>query len=75
MIEWYDEKNEAIIVMVRFPDGVDEAVHPNEDGTHTIFLNEQLCELRMRRAYLHALAHIHRDDFRPGSVQAVEASA
>ena len=70
---WWDEAHQAVVVYL--PLAVDEAVTPNEDGTHTIFLNEAMCEARKIKAYHHALKHIRRNDFAAGSVQAVEDSA
>lgn len=73
MTSWYDEKNEALVVLVCFPAGVDEAVHPNEDGTCTVFLNENLTDDARVRAYVHALGHISREDFyREDDVQLLE---
>lgn len=68
---WWDEAHEAVVVVL--PLAVDEAVHPNEDGSCTIFLNEALCDSRLARAYNHAIRHIQRGDFSAGSVQAMEA--
>lgn len=70
---WWDEAHEAVVVYL--PLAVDEAVHPNEDGSYTVFLNEAMCEARRIRAYRHALAHIRRNDFAAGSVQTAEISA
>lgn len=73
MTKWWDERNETMVVLLCFPDGVDECVHPNEDGTHTVFLNENLTEDARVRAYIHALDHISREDFyREDDVQVIE---
>lgn len=75
MTTWYDEEHDAVVVCLWLPEGVDEAVHPNEDGTFSIFLRESMPDARKVKAYHHALKHIRRNDFAPGSVQAVEESA
>lgn len=76
MTKWWDEEHEAMVVLITFPVGVDEAVHPNEDGSHTIFINDALSEDARIRAYIHALGHISRDDFyAEEDVQLVEAYA
>lgn len=42
---------------------VEEEVHPNEDGSYSIFINARLNWERQMNAYKHALEHIMRDDF------------
>jgi hypothetical protein len=42
---------------------VEEEVHPNEDGSFTIFINARLSSGRQMLAYQHALEHIMNDDF------------
>ncbi len=42
---------------------VEEEVHPNEDGSFTIFINARISRARQMLAYQHALEHIMRDDF------------
>ena len=41
---------------------VEEEVHPNEDGSFSIFINARISQARQMIAYQHALAHIMRDD-------------
>lgn len=72
---WYDEKNRVIVVTMPLPAGVDEAVTPNDDETHTVFLNENRPASVRIRAYDHALGHIRRGDFWEEDVQAIEARA
>lgn len=72
---WYDEKNGIMVVTMPMPEGVDEAVTPNDDETHTVFLNENRPESARIRAYHHALGHILRGDFGREDVQAIEALA
>lgn len=38
-------------------------IHPNDDGSYTIVINSQLCELKKRAALYHELAHLFGDDF------------
>ena len=76
MTQWWDEEHEAMVVLITFPVGVDEAVCPNEDGSHTIFLSDRLSDDARIRAYIHALGHISREDFyAEADVQALEAYA
>lgn len=42
---------------------VEEEVHPNEDGSFTIFINARISRARQMLAYQHALEHIMRNDF------------
>lgn len=42
---------------------VEEEVHPNEDGSFTIFINARISHARQMLAYQHALEHIMRNDF------------
>ena len=42
---------------------VREVVVENEDGGHTVFINEQLSEEARRAAFHHAMSHIEHDDF------------
>lgn len=76
MTVWWDERNGVIVVTLPLPAGVDEAVTPNEDDTHTVFLNENRPRSIRIRAYNHALGHIQRGDFGScESVQVIEARA
>ncbi len=51
---------------------VEEEVHPNEDGSFTIFINSRLnCEKQML-AYQHALRHIMDDDFSKSCADDIE---
>ena len=42
---------------------VEEEVHPNEDGSYTIFINARISNERQMVAYQHDLEHIMNDDF------------
>lgn len=52
-----------------------EMVVPNEDGSYTIFINEQLSPEARMDAYNHALHHINHNDFDKYDVQDIEATA
>ena len=54
---------------------IEEAVTQNDDGTHTIVINDRISDAAAVRAYRHALRHIERSDFDACDVQAVEVSA
>lgn len=75
MTTWYDELNGLNVVFLALPDGIDEAVTVNPDGSYTAFISTQICEDRQRKAYQHALWHISHDDFWKPDVQNVEYEA
>lgn len=52
-----------------------EAVTENEDGSYTIFINDNLCEAKKQNKIQHALKHIYGDDFRKSNVQEIECDA
>jgi hypothetical protein len=55
---------EAIgVYFLNMDTAVEEEVHPNEDGSFTIFINARLSNDRQMLAYRHALEHIMNDDF------------
>lgn len=54
---------------------VNEAVTENEDGSFTIFINENLCESKRLEAIYHAFLHITQQDFEKSDIQEIEASA
>lgn len=51
---------------------VNEAVTENEDGSYTIFVNNNLCESKRIRAIKHAIDHIKNGDFGKSDVQKIE---
>ncbi len=64
------------IQLIHLGKGVREMVFENEDGGHTVFIDDQLAPEAMRAAYRHALRHIEEDDFgRHGDVQEIETRA
>ena len=52
-----------------------EMVRSNEDGSYTILLNSRQAPNLLKKAYLHALEHIRRDDWKKDNVQEIEAEA
>lgn len=76
MTTWYDWVHEAVVVKMTLPPEVEEAVTPNEDGTHTIVINDRITEEKALRAYHHALRHIEAGDFQSGEdAQTIERRA
>lgn len=55
---------------------VREVVVENEDGGHTIFIDDRLSGDAQKKAYRHALRHIEEDDFgKHGDVGEIEREA
>ena len=52
-----------------------EAVTENEDGSFTIFVNNNLCESKRLLAIQHAIRHISGNDFWKADVQEIECVA
>lgn len=64
------------VQLIHLGRGVREMVFENEDGGHTVFIDDQLAPEAQRKAFLHAMRHIEEDDFgRHGSVQEIETRA
>lgn len=62
--------------LINFPPGkVREAVTENEDGSYTIFIEENLSQSERQREFLHAMRHIAGDDFEKSNVQKIERIA
>ena len=62
--------------LIHLGKGVREMVFENEDGGHTVFIEEQLAPEARKAAYRHAMRHIEEDDFgRHGDVQEIETRA
>ena len=60
-----------------FMDGmtVNEMVTENEDGSFTIFVNNNLCDSKRLKAINHAIRHIKGRDFEKADIQEIESSA
>lgn len=64
------------VIVIHLGRGVREMVFENEDGGHTVFIDDQLTPEAQRKAFLHAMRHIEEDDFgRHGDVQEIETRA
>ena len=62
--------------LINFPPGnVREAVTENEDGSYTIFIEENLSQSERQREFLHAMKHIAGDDFSNNDIQLIEYDA
>ena len=60
------ESADVFVRQVPMPTGIHGAVPPNDDGTFSIYLNENDPLARQLKAYLHELSHILSDDFYTG---------
>ena len=64
------------VIIIHLGKGVREMVFENEDGGHTVFIDDQLAPEAMRAAYRHAMRHIEKDDFgKHGDVNEIERAA
>jgi len=54
---------------------VNEVVTENEDGSYTIFINNNLCDDKKLKSINHAFNHIMNDDFRKNCIQQIECKA
>lgn len=54
---------------------VNEVVTENEDGSFTIFVNENLCDSKRMKAINHAFRHIRNRDFEKSDTQEIELKA
>ena len=62
--------------LINFPSGkVREAVTENEDGSYTIFIEENLSQSERQREFLHAMRHIAGDDFSNNDILLIEYDA
>lgn len=61
--------------IINFPNGGNEMVVKNEDGSYTILINAKLSAQGRIEAYEHALKHIENEDFEKTNVQEIESSA
>lgn len=52
-----------------------EAVTPNADGSYSVFINANMAQNQIEKAYRHALFHIQHDDFNKGDIQQIESEA
>ena len=63
-----------IIKLVNFPTTkIKACITPNEDGTHTIFVNAKLSTYQQAKAVRHEIDHYFKDDFSKSDVNDIEA--
>lgn len=64
------------VQLIHLGRGVREMVFENEDGGHTVFIDDQLAPAAREAAYRHAMHHIEEDDFgKHGDVGDIERAA
>ena len=64
------------IELIKFPSNrTHEAVTINEDGSATIFLNTSDTHEMQKERFLHAMKHLHGEDFSKKSVKIIESDA
>lgn len=64
------------VELIKFPSGkTHEAVTINEDGSATIFLDQNDTKEQQQKRFLHALSHLCNGDFCKDSVQKIESEA
>ena len=55
--------------------GIHEQITQNHDGSYTVFLNARDSTEMNRMSFVHALCHIHNNDFEKYDVQEIEYEA
>lgn len=60
------------VYFINMDTAVEEEVHPNSDGSFSIFINARISSDRQMVAYQHALQHIMNDDFEKESADDIE---
>lgn len=64
------------IQLIQFPNKkVCEIVVENDDGSFTIFIDSSITKERQIKAYMHALKHIHNNDFEKYYAQQIESES
>ena len=63
------------VYLKQMPGYCHEMVSYNDDGSHTIIINEALDDQQKLEAYNHAMRHISGDDFEKCNVQEIEKDA
>lgn len=63
------------VILVDFPNGGNEMVVPNEDGSYTLLINARLSYDGQLKAYEHGIRHIENNDFEKENVQEIEFHA
>lgn len=60
--------------IIDLPDGINEAVMACAEG-YTVYIDESLDAMGRKKAFLHAMKHIDKNDFFRSDVQSIEAEA
>lgn len=60
--------------IIDLPDGINEAVMACAEG-YTVYIDESLDAIGRKKAFLHAMKHIGKNDFFRSDVQSIEAEA
>ena len=64
---------DIIVKLVNFPTTkIRACITPNEDGTHTIFVNAKLSTYQQAKAVRHEIDHYFKDDFSKSDVNEIE---
>ncbi len=62
-----------IVKLVNFPTTkIRACITPNEDGTHTIFVNAKLSTYQQAKAVKHEIDHFYENDFEKSDVRDAE---
>ena len=56
------DEDEYTVCLMPFPGDIKAAVRIDEEGYPTIYINEALAPEAAKRAFIHELRHIRRDD-------------
>lgn len=65
--------SEFRVQLIDFPSTkIKACITPNEDGTHTIFVNARLSEDQQAKAVRHELDHFYGDDLQKADVKDIE---
>ena len=67
-----EDSGDFFVRVVPFPVAVGGLVMPNDDGTYSIYINANVDYYRQRRAFLHELGHIVRNDFDDKPIESCE---
>ena len=61
------------VQLIDFPSTkIKACITPNEDGTHTIFVNARLSQYQQAKAVRHELDHFYGDDLQKADVNDIE---
>ena len=63
------------VVYLNMEYGIHEQITQNHDGSYTVFLNARDSTEMNRMSFVHALCHIHNNDFEKYDVQEIEYEA